>query len=116
PLSSGTPAGAPCSLLDFNENGDLVFGIGSLGRNRGLTGTYASVDMRVTRAFHLNERVRFDLILEGFNIFNRFNEASVAPFFDAVNDTGVMKKGAYRSRATAAFDQRQFQIGMKLSF
>jgi outer membrane receptor protein involved in Fe transport len=116
PVSSGTPAGAPCSLFDFDENGNMVFGVGSLGRNRGITGSYASVDMRLTRAFHLNERVRFDLILEGFNLFNRFNEASVAPFFDAVNNTGVIKNGSYRSRATAAFDQRQFQIGMKVSF
>jgi len=116
PKDAGIPAGSPCSLFDLNENGDLVFGTGDLGRNRGLTRSYASVDMRLTRAFYFNEKVRFDLILEGFNIFNRFNEASVAPFFDAVNSTGEMSNGAYRSRATAAYDQRQFQIGMKLSF
>ncbi len=109
-------AGAPCSLYDFDSNGNLVFGIGSLGRNRGLTHNYASVDMRLTRAFYFNGKVRFDLILEGFNIFNRFNEASVSPFYDAVNNVGDFTGGAYRSRATAAFDQRQFQIGMKLSF
>ncbi len=114
--TSVVSAGAPCSLFDFDESGNLVFGIGSLGRNRGLTHNYASVDMRLTRAFYFNERIRFDLILEGFNIFNRFNEASVAPFYDAVNQTGETSNGAYRSRATAAFDQRQFQIGMKLSF
>lgn len=116
PTSVGVSPGAPCSLFDFNENGDLVFGSGSLGRNRGLTRSYASVDLRLSRAFYFSEKVRFDLILEGFNLFNRFNEASVAPFFDAVNATGEMSNGAYRSRATAAYDQRQFQIGMKLNF
>lgn len=110
------PIGGVCSMYDINSNGDLVFATGSMGRNRGITHSYASVDLRVTKAFYFNEKVRADVIVEGFNLFNRFNEASVAPFFDAVNDVGEMRGSSYFSRPTASYDQRQFQIGLKLSF
>jgi hypothetical protein len=36
--------------------------------------------LRVARAIRFGERVRLDLIAEGFNLFNRFNEASASPF------------------------------------
>lgn len=110
-------AGAPCSMFDFDSHGRLVFGSGSLGRNMGLTGKYASVDLRISRAFYFNEMVRFDVIAEGFNLFNRFNEASVAPSMDAVNNFGQRSSnGRYFGRPTATFDQRQFQLGLKVSF
>jgi hypothetical protein len=110
------PAGQPCSLFDFDDQGNIIFGVGSLGRNRGITHPYASVDLRLTRSFYFSERVRVDLIAEGFNLFNRFNEASAAPFFRAVNEVGQRKGGKYYSRPTAAFDQRQFQLGLKINF
>lgn len=109
-------AGAPCSLFDFNRAGQLVFGSGSLGRNMGKTGPFASVDLRVIRGFHFGERIRIDLIAEGFNLFNRFNEGSASPFFKSVNETGVRDGSKYRGRSTAAFDQRQFQLGLKVNF
>ena len=43
---------------------NIEFGIGSLGRNMGRTGNFASVDLRVTRAFRFGERIRIDLIAE----------------------------------------------------
>lgn len=110
------PAGAPCSLFDFDSNGRIIFGIGSLGRNSGLTHPFASVDLRVSRGFHFGERLRIDLIAEGFNLFNRFNEAAASPFFRAVNATNERSGGKYFSRSTAAFDQRQFQLGLKINF
>ena len=90
---------------------------GSLGRNRGITHGYMSLDMRLTRALHLNERWRIDFIAEGFNLFNRFNEASASPFFQDVNDFRQRDgAGRYYSRPTAAFDARQFQFGLKINF
>ncbi len=89
----------------------------TLGRNRGITHRYMSLDARLTRAIHFNERVRLDLIAEGFNLFNRFNEAAASPFFPDVNAFGQRAAGGrYYSRPTAAFDPRQFQFGLKLSF
>lgn len=94
-----------------------AFTPGSLGRNLGTTHRYASVDLRIMRAVRFGERIRLDLIGEGFNLFNRFNEAAASPFFSDVNAFNQRAgNGHYYSRPTAAYDPRQFQIGMKLSF
>ncbi len=90
---------------------------GSLGRNRGITHSYAALDLRVMRSIRLGERFKLDLIAEGFNLFNRFNEAAANPFFDAVNNFNERGPGGrYHSRPTAAYDPRQFQFGIKLNF
>ncbi|HUE80890.1 MAG TPA: TonB-dependent receptor [Pyrinomonadaceae bacterium] len=93
------------------------FSTGSLARNMGLTHSFASLDMRVTRAIRMGERLRLDIIAEGFNLFNRFNEASASPFINDVNAFGQRSgNGRYFSRPTASFDPRQFQFGLKLNF
>jgi hypothetical protein len=83
----------------------------------GITHSYASLDMRLMRSVRLGERVRLDIVAEGFNLFNRFNEGAASGFIDDVN---LFKQrasnGRYYSRATAAFDPRQFQFGLKLNF
>jgi hypothetical protein len=90
---------------------------GTLGRNMGITHKFASLDMRLMRSIRFGERVRLDMIAEGFNLFNRFNEAAAAPFFTAVNDWGQRaSNGRYYSRPTASYDPRQFQFGLKLNF
>ncbi|MDQ1591086.1 MAG: hypothetical protein QOG71_1713 [Pyrinomonadaceae bacterium] len=89
---------------------------GNLRRNAGITHGYASLDLRVARAVRLGERLRLDIIAEGFNLFNRFNEAAANPFFDVVNSFGQRRGGLYYSRPTAAYDPRQFQFGLKLNF
>ncbi len=93
------------------------FQSGSLGRNRGITHKFSSLDLRLTRAVRFTERVRLDVIAEGFNLFNRFNEGAASPFFTDVNAFGQRNSGGkYFSRPTAAFDPRQFQFGLKLNF
>src|SRR5438270_3528743 len=93
------------------------FPTGSLGRNRGITRRYASLDLRLTRKVRLGERFNLDVIAEGFNLFNRFNEAAASPFFTDVNALGQRdSRGRYFSRSTASFDPRQFQFGLKLNF
>ncbi|HYE63989.1 MAG TPA: hypothetical protein VD966_00320, partial [Pyrinomonadaceae bacterium] len=90
---------------------------GSLGRNMGITHGYASLDLRLTRAIRLGERLRLDILAEGFNLFNRFNEVAANPFFDVVNAFGQRSSsGRYYSQPTAAYDPRQFQFGLKLNF
>lgn len=96
---------------------DGRFSTGTLGRNRGITHGYASFDLRLTRAFHFTERVRLDLIAEGFNLFNRFNEGSASPNYRDVNAFAQTSSSfKYFSIPTAAYDPRQFQFGMKLNF
>ncbi len=95
---------------------DGRFSTGTLGRNQGITHNYASFDLRLTRAFHFGERLRLDLIAEGFNLFNRFNEGSASPNYRDVNAFGQRSGFRYFSLPTAAYDPRQFQLGFKLNF
>ena len=82
-----------------------------------MTHSFASVDLRVARSIRFGERTRLELIAEGFNLFNRFNEGSASPFFNDVNAFGERSKnGSFFSRPTASFDPRQFQFGAKFYF
>ncbi|HVF48248.1 MAG TPA: TonB-dependent receptor [Pyrinomonadaceae bacterium] len=100
----------PACVLGFPING-------SLARNMGITHNYFTVDARLTRRFSLGERMSLDIIAEGFNLFNRFNEAAGNPFYTVVNAFGQRKgNGKYYSQPTSAFDPRQFQFGAKLFF
>ncbi|HEX5873364.1 MAG TPA: carboxypeptidase regulatory-like domain-containing protein [Pyrinomonadaceae bacterium] len=93
--------------LDTNNN-DRPAGV---GRNTGRGFDYASLDLRVSRRFQLTERVELQLLAEGFNVLNRAN-------FGVPNNTfgpGVTPLPTF-GQATAAFDPRQFQFGMKFSF
>jgi hypothetical protein len=106
---------------NVGANGVLVtppfFTSGTLARNRGITHGYASLDLRVTRQVRFSENVRLQIIAEGFNLFNRFNEAAASPFINDVNAFGQRDgAGRYYSRPTSAFDPRQFQFGLKLNF
>ncbi|HEX7333798.1 MAG TPA: TonB-dependent receptor [Pyrinomonadaceae bacterium] len=94
-----------------------VFTSGSLARNFGLTHGYMSLDLRLAKLVPIGERVRLELIAEGFNLFNRFNEAAASPFVDDVRAFNQRAgNGRYYSRPTAAYDARQFQFGLKLNF
>ncbi|MBS1793134.1 MAG: TonB-dependent receptor [Acidobacteria bacterium] len=106
--------GNPGCVTPLITNGQ--FSIGTLGRNMGRTHEFMTVDMRLSRAIRFGERFRIDLIAEGFNLFNRFNEGSASPFFTDVNAFGTRSRGRYHSRSTAAYDARQFQFGAKFSF
>jgi hypothetical protein len=93
------------------------FQSGTLGRNTGLTRSYQSLDLRVARTVPVGERFKLEIIAEGFNLFNRFNEAAASPNFNDVNTQNERAgNGRYRSISTAAFDPRQFQFGLRLNF
>jgi hypothetical protein len=115
-LADGTlcvPGTTGCTPLITNG----VFSTGSLGRNTGITHRYMSLDMRLSRAVRIGERLRLDIIAEGFNLFNRFNEAAASPFIDDVYAFRQRAgNGFFYCRPTAAFDPRQFQFGLKLNF
>ena len=93
--------------FDTNNN-DRPVGV---GRNTGRGFDFASLDLRLSRRFRLTERVDLQLLAEGFNMLNRAN-------FGIPNNTfgsGATPLPAF-GRPTAAFDPRQFQFGMKVSF
>lgn len=93
--------------FDTNNN-DRPAGV---GRNTGHGFDFASLDMRLSRRFHITERVSLDVLAEGFNLLNRAN-------FGVPNNTfgsGITPLATF-GQPTAAFDPRQFQFGLKVSF
>jgi hypothetical protein len=93
--------------FDTNNN-DRPVGV---GRNTGRGFDFASLDMRLSRRFQITERVGLDVLAEGFNLFNRAN-------FGVPNNTfgsGATPLATF-GQPTAAFDPRQFQFGLKVSF
>jgi len=93
--------------FDTNNN-DRPVGV---GRNTGRGFDFASFDLRLSRRFRLTERVGLDVLAEGFNLFNRAN-------FGVPNNTfgsGATPLATF-GQPTAAFDPRQFQFGVKVSF
>ena len=93
--------------FDSNNN-DRPVGV---GRNTGRGFDFASLDLRVSRRFRLTERMDLQLLAEVFNVLNRAN-------FGVPNNTfgsGVNPLPTF-GQPTAAFDPRQFQFGVKVSF
>jgi hypothetical protein len=93
--------------FDTNNN-DRPAGV---GRNTGRGFDFASFDLRVRRRVSISEHVKLDVLAEGFNLFNRANYAVPNNTFG----NGVTPNASF-GQPTAAFDSRQFQFGLKLSF
>ena len=91
----------PCIL---NFDGSLLSLDGNLGRNAGTTPWTVFNDLRVSKRLPIGERVGLELIVDMFNIANRYNVAAVSPLFTNAG------------QATAAYDPRQFQFGMKVKW
>jgi hypothetical protein len=88
-------------VFDGNVNTPLT---GNLGRNVGVKPYTVFTDLRVARRFSITEKFNFDVMVDGFNLLNRFNVADVNPLYTQAGTP------------TAAFDPRQFQFGLKLSW
>lgn len=97
--SSYSPSGflQPACFL----NGTLI---GNLGRNAGVRPSNLFTDMRVARHIAFGERAGLDAMVDVFNFINRFNVADVNPLWSNAG------------QATAAFDPRQIQLALKLSW
>jgi hypothetical protein len=84
---------------------------GNLGRNRFVMPNFFQWDMRLSRRFPLGERLKFDVIADAFNLFNRTNVAAVNQLCDPTAGTTC-----FAGQPTAAYDARQFQFALKLSW
>ena len=91
----------PC-ISDFN--GTLLSLDGNLGRNAGITPWTVFNDLRIGKRVPLGERAGLELSMDIFNIANRYNVAAVSPLFTNAG------------QATAAYDPRQLQFGMKIKW
>jgi hypothetical protein len=77
---------------------------GNLKRNAGTKPYTIFNDLRVARDIRLGERFKMEGIVDIFNIANKFNVADVNPIW---NQAG---------QPTAAFDPRQFQLALRITF
>jgi hypothetical protein len=110
------------SSLPFNITSGVTTVQGTAGRpivdgafiprNAGVGPDFFSLNLRLSRAFYVNSRVRFEGLIEAFNVTNRVNVVSINGNFGA---------GAYPTnpsptfgQATAVGDPRAFQLGVRM--
>lgn len=77
---------------------------GDLGRNPFTKPSTVFTDLRIARRIRITERLGLDAIADGFNLINKFNVADVNPLYTEAG------------QPTAAYDPRQFQFALKLSW
>jgi hypothetical protein len=107
------------SALPFNiqsgsdRNGDTNVNDrpAGVGRNTGRGFNFASLDLRLSRLFNFGDRLRFELLAEGFNVLNRRNYQ----FPNNTFGTGTTPRTGF-GLPTAAAEPRQVQLGMRLNF
>ncbi|HEY0458276.1 MAG TPA: TonB-dependent receptor [Pyrinomonadaceae bacterium] len=92
--------------IDLNGDSNFNDRPAGTGRNTGRGFDFASLDLRLSRKFRIAERFRPELLVEGFNLFNRAN-------FSVPNNT---VSAAAFGQPTAALEARQIQFGLKLDF
>jgi hypothetical protein len=77
---------------------------GNFPRNGGLRPWTVFNDLRVSRRINFGERMSMDMIVDIFNVANRYNVADVNPLFTSAG------------QPTAASDPRQFQFALKVNW
>ncbi|HEV2698772.1 MAG TPA: TonB-dependent receptor [Terriglobales bacterium] len=95
----------PCfAVFGAGGNPSLQALDGTFGRNAGIKPWVVFNDLRIGRKIPLGERLSLDASVDIFNIANKFNVADVNQLFTNAG------------QATAAYDPRQFQFGLKLKW
>jgi hypothetical protein len=84
---------------------------GNLGRNAFTMPGFFQFDMRLSKGINFGERLRLDMIADMFNLFNRTNILAVNQLCDPSAGT-ICAAG----QPSAAYDARQFQFALKLSW
>lgn len=94
-----------------------------LGRNVGVGPAFFGMDIRLTRSFSLTERVAMRISGEAFNLLNRTNFRAVNGIvgnmtLEQVPDRPTGRRGNVTDpfSFTSAFDPRQFQLSLRLTF
>ena len=83
---------------------------GNLGRNRFTRPNFFQIDLRLARSFSVSERIKLEVIADGFNMLNRFNAGDVSPLCDPTSGTCTA------GQPTAALSPRTFQFALKVNW
>lgn len=112
----------------FDANGDLETGpdrVGAIGRNTFRGDSFGSVDLRLSRAFHLTEKLKASLIAESFNLFNTVNITDINTVYGAPDFIGAVprKLGDGARAPNPSFgtpaqvaNPRQLQLAVRLTW
>lgn len=100
----GTPGSYPSPDGEVGLAYPPIGSIGNLGRNVYRTDNFSSVDFRLTRKIPVKNGVVLNISADVFNAFNRVNMRKA--------DTAFTQSG----RAVSAFNPRQIQFGLRLTF
>ncbi|HXX99507.1 MAG TPA: TonB-dependent receptor [Candidatus Limnocylindrales bacterium] len=84
---------------------------GTLGRDKFTMPKFFQFDMRISKGINLGERLRLDLIADGFNLTNHTNISAVNQLCDPFAGSTCTA-----GQPTAAYDARQFQFAIKLNW
>ena len=97
---------------DRNNDTNLNDRPAGVGRNTGRGFNFFSLDARVSRTITIRERWRLQALAEMFNALNRANLAAPNNVIGPNPAAPLASFGA----ATAAYDPRQAQIGLRLQW
>jgi hypothetical protein len=78
--------------------------LGNLGRNAGTKPYNLFTDLRIAKRIPLGDRLALEGIMDAFNIINKFNVTDVNPLWNS------------GQKPTSAFDPRQFQFALRLTW
>jgi hypothetical protein len=131
-VGSGRPFNVMVSGDPNQDGNDINDRLPGISRNSLLGPDYATVDMRLSRFFHLSERVRLELLADSFNLLNRDNlrfqigeqgfASTSTEFVKIGKELGInyfpayFQSAASPRKATSSFAPRQLQFGMKLIY
>lgn len=106
PFPVDAPAGS-----DLNRDGVVNDRAPGLARNSFRAYDFFVIDFRLTKILPIGDKNRLELVAEAFNLLNRTN-------YDAVNTSygpGPAPVSTFRA-PVSAYDPRQIQFGVKVSF
>jgi hypothetical protein len=121
---SGTISGSPGSPSPAGTTSGPL-GIGGstrfpgAGRNTFTNPGANSVDMRLSRAINLTERIHWLLIAEAFNVANRYEITSINTTQYQFSGTTLYPQSSFGTRSasgTNLFGARQIQLGTRITF
>jgi hypothetical protein len=111
--------------LSGSTPGGGVNGSGGSGRFAGAPRNFFKqpkiwyFDMRVSRRFHIKENMNFEVLAEGFNLFNRTQVTTVQTTLYNLSGTTLSLNPAFGSTTGAdstLFRERQIQLGARFQF
>ena len=97
-------------FVGFDANGDtnpVTDRVGYAPRNTYEGDNLRSVDMRLSRYFHMTERLRLDLAVDAFNLFNRANVDEVTSVYGTYNFCNGLVPRSYNDHVSRAIQNLQ---------